>query len=83
MAVVFSAPGAATPSHRPRYEYGNSAERPARRHVALQVILVNDEAVLTDRNNSGGTYVDGRRVNEHLLRSGDVFRIGDTQFLFE
>jgi pSer/pThr/pTyr-binding forkhead associated (FHA) protein len=55
-------------------------------HVAMlhcQVILVNEEAVLTDRNSSGGTFVDGRRVNEHHLRSGDVFRIGDTRIRFE
>jgi pSer/pThr/pTyr-binding forkhead associated (FHA) protein len=55
-------------------------------HIAMlhcQVILVNEEAVLTDRNSSGGTYVDDRRVNEHHLRPGDVFRIGDTQIRFE
>jgi pSer/pThr/pTyr-binding forkhead associated (FHA) protein len=48
-----------------------------------QVILVNDEAVLTDRNSSGGTFVDGQRVNEHHLRPGGVFRIGDTRIRFE
>ncbi len=48
-----------------------------------QVVLVNEEAVLTDSRSSGGTFVDGQRVNEHSLRSGDVFRIGDTRIRFE
>ena len=55
-------------------------------HVAMlhcQVMLVNEKAVLTDRKSSGGTFVDGQRVDEHPLRSGDVFRIGDTRIRFE
>jgi pSer/pThr/pTyr-binding forkhead associated (FHA) protein len=55
-------------------------------HIAMlhcQVTLVSEEAVLVDRNSSGGTFVDGQRVNEHHLRSGDEFRIGDTRIRFE
>jgi pSer/pThr/pTyr-binding forkhead associated (FHA) protein len=55
-------------------------------HVAMlhcQVILANEAAALTDCKSSGGTFVDGQRVNEHMLRSGDVFRIGDTRIRFE
>ena len=48
-----------------------------------QVVLGGDGAVLTDRNSSGGTFVDGQRVTEHRLMSGDVFRIGDTRIRFE
>jgi pSer/pThr/pTyr-binding forkhead associated (FHA) protein len=55
-------------------------------HVAMlhcQVVLGEDGALLTDRNSSGGTFVDGKRVGEYLLRPGDVFRIGDTRVRFE
>ena len=48
-----------------------------------QVVLGGDGAVLTDRNSSGGTFVDGHRVTEHRLQPGDVFRIGDTRIRFE
>lgn len=48
-----------------------------------QVLLVNDQALLTDRHSSGGTFVEGRPVKEHPLRSGDVFRVGDTRIRFE
>jgi pSer/pThr/pTyr-binding forkhead associated (FHA) protein len=55
-------------------------------HVAMlhcQVMLANDEALLSDCNSTGGTFIDGQRVKEHPLRSGDVFRIGDTRIRFE
>jgi pSer/pThr/pTyr-binding forkhead associated (FHA) protein len=44
-----------------------------------QIVLQPDGALLTDRNSSGGTFVDGQRVAEHLLQPGQVFRIGDTR----
>jgi pSer/pThr/pTyr-binding forkhead associated (FHA) protein len=55
-------------------------------HIAMlhcQVVLGPDGALLTDRGSSGGTYVDGQRVGESLLRPGDIFRIGDTRICFE
>jgi DNA segregation ATPase FtsK/SpoIIIE, S-DNA-T family len=55
-------------------------------HIAMlhcQVTLVSEEAVLAVRNSSGGTFVDGQRITEHHLRSGDEFRIGDTRIRFE
>jgi pSer/pThr/pTyr-binding forkhead associated (FHA) protein len=48
-----------------------------------QVLLTNDQAVLTDSRSTGGTFVDGQRINEHSLRAGDVFRIGDTRIRYE
>jgi len=48
-----------------------------------QVVAQGDAALLTDRGSSGGTFVDGRRVAEHLLHPGDVFRVGDTRIRFE
>ena len=55
-------------------------------HVAMlhcQVVVENEEAVVTDRGSSGGTFVDGQRVSTHRLRAGDVFRVGDTRICFE
>ena len=40
-------------------------------------------ATLTDRGSSGGVFVDNRRVSEHRLRPGDVFRVGDTRIRLE
>jgi pSer/pThr/pTyr-binding forkhead associated (FHA) protein len=48
-----------------------------------QVELAGEEAVLTDQNSSGGTFVDGQRVRAHRLKPGDVFRVGDTRLRFE
>jgi pSer/pThr/pTyr-binding forkhead associated (FHA) protein len=48
-----------------------------------QVVAEGDAARLTDRGSSGGTYVENERVNERLLRPGDVFRVGDTRIRFE
>ena len=47
-----------------------------------QVVPDGDTALLTDRS-TGGTFVDGKRVLEHQLHPGDVFRIGDTRIRFE
>jgi pSer/pThr/pTyr-binding forkhead associated (FHA) protein len=55
-------------------------------HVAMlhcQVDPDGDGALLTDRGSSGGTFVEGRRVSEHRLRPGEVFRVGDTRIRFE
>lgn len=55
-------------------------------HVAMlhcQVVVEGDRVVLTDRGSSGGILVQGRRVTEHTLQPGDVFRIGDTQIRYE
>ena len=48
-----------------------------------QVVLQGDAATLADRGSSGGTFVGSQRVQEHLLKPGDVFRIGDTKIRLE
>lgn len=37
---------------------------------------------LTDLNSSNGTYVNGRRIQRHLLASGDQVQVGGTLMLF-
>jgi pSer/pThr/pTyr-binding forkhead associated (FHA) protein len=48
-----------------------------------QVVVEREKVVLTDRDSSGGTLVQGHRVHEHTLQPGDVFRVGDTQIRLE
>jgi len=45
------------------------------RHHAL-ITFQNGQYVLRDRDSTNGTYVNGRRVGEHVLRSGDRIQIG-------
>jgi pSer/pThr/pTyr-binding forkhead associated (FHA) protein len=48
-----------------------------------QVLAADGQVLLTDRGSTGGILIQGRRVSEHALQPGDVFRIGDTQIRFE
>ena len=38
---------------------------------------------VVDLNSANGTFVNEKRIKEHLLREGDVVRIGETTFRFE
>ncbi len=51
--------------------------------VHCQVQVENDRVVVTDRGSVGGTLVNGKRVNQQVLRPGDVIRVGETQLRFE
>jgi serine/threonine protein kinase len=42
-----------------------------------------DQFVLTDLESPGGTFVNGKRVNQHILQPGDLIRIGTTHLQFE
>ena len=39
--------------------------------------------ILKDLGSANGTLVNGERVDEHVLQSGDVVTIGDTEFTFK
>jgi hypothetical protein len=39
--------------------------------------------VIYDMNSTNGTFVNGERVAQHLLRPGDVIAVGDTELLFQ
>jgi len=53
------------------------------RHHAC--ILVDDDGLLKiqDLGSRNGTYVNEIQVNNHLLRSGDVVRIGNSRFVYQ
>ncbi len=54
--------------------------RVSRHH--LQIRLRQGRYVLYDRHSRSGTYVNGQRVAEHILASGDVIRIGGVSLLY-
>jgi pSer/pThr/pTyr-binding forkhead associated (FHA) protein len=47
-----------------------------------QVKVEGNKVLLTDAGSVGGTWVNGDRVTQHELQTGDVIRIGETQFAF-
>jgi len=51
------------------------------RHHA-QIITQGDVSYLHDLNSTNGTYIDKKRINVHLLRSGDTFTVGAYEFIF-
>lgn len=53
----------------------------SRRHAL--VAFENNRYVLYDRNSTNGTYVNARRVAQHILQSGDQIQIGPSVFLFQ
>lgn len=57
-----------------------SDPRVSRVHCELQVEA--DRVVLHDSNSAGGTFVNGQRVNQHLLRPNDVIQVGETQLRY-
>ena len=52
----------------------------SRNHATLQ--KVKDDYVLTDRNSSNGTLVNGVAIRSHVLVDGDQIQLGNTQLLF-
>jgi len=55
----------------------NSASR---NHAEL--VKVNDSFIIRDMNSSNGIFVNGKKVKEHYLSSGDVFSIGDHEYRY-
>jgi signal transduction histidine kinase len=52
----------------------------SRRHAILRREGINCSVV--DQSSSNGTYVNGRRIDSHVLSSGDELQLGGTQMLF-
>ena len=52
----------------------------SRQHVQLRLRFGN--YMLFDIHSQGGTFVNEVKIKEHLLRSGDVIRIGRTRLLY-
>jgi serine/threonine protein kinase len=51
-------------------------------HISREQCRIEPKAeglVLTDAGSTGGTLVNGERVTRHILRVGDMIRVGETQ----
>ena len=53
----------------------------SRQHA--KIIQKGGEFVLTDLHSSNGTYVNGVKIDEHVLTNNDEFAIGDTVLQFQ
>lgn len=53
----------------------------SRQHAQIQ--QQGNEYVLIDLNSSNGTYVNGQRIEEHVLSNGDEIHIGDYLLQFQ
>ncbi len=53
----------------------------SRQHAQIQ--QQGSEYVMIDLNSSNGTYVNGQRVEEHVLSNGDEIRVGDCIMQFQ
>jgi two-component system, NtrC family, sensor kinase len=51
------------------------------RHHA-EIRRANRNYVISDLNSSNGTYVNGQRIRQHVLSSGDQLQVGNTLMLF-
>jgi pSer/pThr/pTyr-binding forkhead associated (FHA) protein len=54
--------------------------RVSRRHIEIRVI--RDHFVIFDMNSSGGTYVNGQRVNQGILYPGDLISLSGVNMVF-
>jgi serine/threonine protein kinase len=57
--------------------YQVSDARVSRNHC--QVLLEGDQVTLVCNGGSGGTFVNGQKVQRHRLKVGDVIQVGDTK----
>ena len=58
-----------------------SDEEVSRYHA--KIITRDNRYVIADLNSTNGTLVNGKKVSEHVLSSGDAVVVGKTVFLFE
>lgn len=52
----------------------------SRRHAEIR--LNGDDYVLVDTGSTNGTVVNGRKISEYVLESGDIIEIGDSEIVF-
>jgi len=50
--------------------------------VHCQVQPEGEQFVLNDFESAGGTYVNGKTISRHVLKAGDLIRIGNTRMQF-
>ena len=55
--------------------------RVSRSHAQLR--LINGQYILFDLNSTGGTFVNGRRIDHIIVYSGDVISFAGVDFVFK
>ncbi|TWU07493.1 FHA domain-containing serine/threonine-protein kinase [Stieleria varia] len=55
---------------------------PRMSRVHCRVAVDGGKTILTDAGSTGGTHVGQTQITEHELRSGEVFRLGETEIRF-
>jgi pSer/pThr/pTyr-binding forkhead associated (FHA) protein/tetratricopeptide (TPR) repeat protein len=60
-------------------------KKASRKHLVIRRSGVGVETTFTirDLESANGVYVNGARVNEHVLSGDDVVRVGDTEFVVQ
>ncbi len=48
-----------------------------------QIEIRGGDLIVKDLNSVGGTFVNDRAIGEHVLRTGDILRLGETRLRFE
>jgi len=54
----------------------------SREHCRIEPAQGQDSFRIRDLESNNGTFVDGKRIDAHILTNGDRIRIGDTVFVF-
>jgi len=47
-----------------------------------EIILENGQYILNDQNSTGGTYVNGKKIDRCVLNSGDLISLVNIQIMF-
>ncbi|MCD4671234.1 MAG: FHA domain-containing protein [Anaerolineaceae bacterium] len=47
-----------------------------------EIVLEGNQYVLYDKGSTGGTYVNGRKIDHCLLNSGDLISLANIQIMF-
>jgi serine/threonine protein kinase len=51
--------------------------------VHCEIAVEGNQVTLTDLDSSGGTLVNGRKIAKHVLKHGDVIRLGASQLAYQ
>lgn len=60
-----------------------SLQHPLVSRAHAQIVRRGSDVYVEDLGSSGGTFVNGQLVREHLLKEGEVIRIGPSQMMME
>ncbi|MBI2339478.1 MAG: FHA domain-containing protein [Deltaproteobacteria bacterium] len=58
-----------------------TAPKVSRQHAAIN--KYKDQYIIIDLKSSNGVYVNGRKVDEHVLMEGDQISVGGYKFVFQ